>query len=113
MPSVFDGTRASCQGCGKKFKHGQQVYSEEVAGAYSVYCEDCFATALMLRLDDYDPIAWTFPFTEVYKYLFPGEKTSRYVKPLMRAMTTLYLMRWDDKAPIEAADKMNDGPGGL
>lgn len=94
MPSESDLLYTnSCWGCGRRFKPGQVVYSESpYGGEVFVYCEECFAKALMLRLDEWRPDAWTLPFRRVYNHLFPNEDNfDRYFRPLQRAMTTLFL----------------------
>lgn len=97
MPSASEILyRNSCWGCGRKFKPGQEVYNEQpYEGQVFVYCEDCFTKALMLRLDEISGDAWTQPFLEIYKLLFPGEKTSKYAKPLIRAMQIFYIKNWE------------------
>lgn len=84
-----------CCTCSKRFKAGDPIYMEHEDNRPTTWCEDCFTKALMLRLDDIAGDAWTQPFMELYRLLFPGEKTSKFAKPLIRAMQAFYVKNWN------------------
>lgn len=94
---------SECENCGADFQPQDKRYILEMivkAKTENKLMTVCYLCAIDMLKETMELLGtniWTRPFNELYRLLFPDERSSWYVQPLMRAMTDLYLKHWQDR----------------